>query len=564
MDFFNRVLAQAQEFFQGLSSQKKLALAGTGVAILAVIIGLMSWAGKQAYEPITYGKMNAEDSGNVMRLLREKKIPFEVDTQNNQIKVPPEHLHDLRLELAMQGMPQSSGAGYELFDKQAFGTTNFMNKVNQKRALEGEIMRSINTIQGVKRSRVHLAIPEKTAFIEDQKKPTASVILDLEPTARLNEKQIFGIGRLVSRAVEGLEDSNVVIMDSTGKTLSKNVSDPMIAMTTEQSEYKRKLEEGYQQRVEDILSKVVGQGKVKVAVTADLDFSAVSESQTTYDQDGAAIRSTQKVNEDMEGSRPSASGVAGAASNTPGEQPQVVADNSIKNKTAKANEIVNYEIPKTVRTTNRPVGNIKKLSVAVLMDGKTTRTPAADGKTETKTEQWSAEKISEFESIVSSALALDKKRGDTLEIKNIAFVQEDFEEAQKILDAATMRNYIQNLIVYGLIGLIVVMFFMFVVRPYIKWVTENTSDSVDTFLPQTIEELEKIQKSSTMAQLEEVVPEIPDRLDPEKVEGEMIKEKIVTMIDQNPQKASLIMKEWMTQSRGVQASEGSEKQGAAG
>ena len=548
MDFLNRVIGQIQDFVKGLSTSRKMALGITGGVIFLFLCGLFYWASSQSYQPVSYGQMNAEDSANVMRLLREKKIPFKVDPSGKQITVPPEYLNDLRLQLAMEGLPQSSGVGYELFDKQSFGTTSFLNKVNQKRALEGELMRSINTIRGVKRSRVHLVIPEKSAFVADEKKPTASVMLDLNPGTVLNEKQVYGITHLVSSAVEGLQASDVVVVDSFGKEISKNVGDPLVALTGEQSEFKRKLENEYQQKVEDILSKVVGEGHVKVAVNADLDFSRVQEQQTILDQDGATVKSQQKITENMEGSRPTASGAAGSASNTP-DQAGVVAQNTIKNNTNKNNEILNYDIPRTIRTTSKPVGSVKKLSVAVLIDGKTVRTTAANGQVETKDQPWSADKLNEFEAIVSSALALDKKRGDTLEVKNMEFVQEDFAEAQKILDATTMRSYIQSLIVYGVIGLVIVLFFFFVVRPYIRWITENTTESVDTFLPQTIEELEKIQKSSTLAQLDDVVPDLPDRLDPEKVEGEMIREKIVTLIDNNPHKASLILKEWLVQGK---------------
>ena len=548
MEFLTRISSQIREFTDSLSASRKMALGITGSVILAILVGIFYWAGQQGYQPVTLGALNAEDSSNIMRLLREKKIPFQVDPTGKQVMVPPEYLNDLRLELAMQGMPQNSGAGYELFDKQSFGTTSFMNKVNQKRATEGELMRTINAIKGVKRSRVHLAVPEKTAFVEDQKKATASVVLDLEPGMILNEKQVFGITHMVAAAVEGMDTQNVVVLDSFGKELSKNAHDSVVGLTTEQSDYKRKLEEDYQRRVEGILGKVVGEGHVKVAISADLDFSNVSEQQTILDQDGATIRSQQKTNESMEGSRPVAQGAPGATSNTPGDQPGVVAANAVKNNTAKSNEIVNYDIPKIVRTTQKPVGSVKKLSVAVLVDGKQVRAPAsADGKVENKTEAWSPEKLKEFEAIVVGSLALDRKRGDTLEIKNIDFVPEDFEEAQRILDSTATRNYIQNMVVYGVIGLVILLFFFLVVRPYIRWVTENTTDSVDTFLPQTIEELEKIQKSSTLAQLDEVVPDLPDRLDPEQVEGEMIREKIVTLIDNNPQKASLILKEWIGQ-----------------
>jgi len=547
MDFFSRVGKQIRDFLGGLSTTRKMALGVTGSVIFLFLAGIFIWASSQGYQPITYGTLSAEDSANIMRLLREKKIPFQVDPTGKQITVPPEYLNDLRLELAMQGMPENSGAGYELFDKQSFGTTSFLNKVNQKRALEGELMRSINTIKGVKRSRVHLAIPDKSAFVEDQKKPTASVVLDLENGTLLNDKQVFGITHLVSSAVEGMDASNVVLVDSFGKELSKNSHDSLVSLTSEQADFKRKLEEDYQRRSEELLAKVVGEGHVKVAVSADLDFSSVSEQQTILDQDGATVKSQQKIHENMEGNRPMASGAPGASSNTPGEQPGVVGTTGARTATDKTNDIVNYDIPKIVRNTQHASGSVKKLSVAVLLDGKQVRTAGADGKSETKVEAWSAENLKEFEAIITAGLALDKKRGDSLELKSIDFVPEDFEAAEQLLNSTAARNYMQSLIVYGVIGLVILLFFFFVVRPYISWITENTTENLDTFLPQTIEELEKIQRSSTLAQLNEVVPDLPDRLDPEKVEGEMIREKIVTLIDGNPHKASLVLKEWLTQ-----------------
>jgi len=549
MDFFNRVSGQIKDFLTGLSVGRKAALGVTGGVIFLFISGMLYWASQQNYQPITHGNMTAEDSANVMRLLREKKIPFQVDPAGKQVMVPAEYLNDLRLELAMQGMPQSNGTGYELFDKQSFGTTSLVNRINQKRALEGELMRSINTIKGVKRSRVHLALPEKSAFVQDQKKVTASVVLDLEPGTQLNEKQIFGVSHLISSAVEGLDANDVAILDSFGKELSKNSHDSMVSLTNEQSDYKRKIEEEYQRKVEDVLTKVVGEGRVKASITADLDFSNVQESQTILDQDGATIKSSQKIAENMEGSRPVASGPAGATSNTPGEQPGVVTPNAVKNNTNKSNEIVNYDIPKTIRTTSKPVGALRKLSVAVLIDGKSVRTTGADGKVEMKNEQWSAEKLKEIEALVMGSLAIDKKRGDTLEVKNMEFAHADFDEAEKILDASIWKSYTQQIILYSVIALVIVLFFFFVVRPYIRWITENTTESVDTFLPQTIEELEKIQKSSVMSQLDDVIPDIPDRLDPDKIEGEMIREKISTLIDNHPHKASLILKDWIVQGK---------------
>jgi flagellar M-ring protein FliF len=193
----------------------------------------------------------------------------------------------------------------------------------------------------------------------------------------------------------------------------------------------------------------------------------------------------------------------------------------------------------------KPTGTQRRLSVAVLVDGKTVKSTDKDGKVLTKVDPWPPEKLKEFEDIVASTVGIDKKRGDVLEIKNIEFTREDFDEVQKAIAERERKAYVQNMVLYGVIGLTVLLFFLFVVRPFIKWITENTVDNVDTFLPQTIEELEKLQKNSALPGLEDSVPVLPEKIDPEKVEGEMLKEKIVTLIDQNPHKAALILKDWL-------------------
>jgi flagellar M-ring protein FliF len=541
-EYLQKVFGQIAEFVKNLSPMKKLALAGTSFAIMGGIAALFMWASSTAYVPLM-SNLNPEDSANIIRVLREKRIPFNVDTSGRNITVPPEEMDTLRLELASMGMPQTSVVGYEVFDKQQLGSTSFVQKVNQKRALEGELTRTIGTIKGVKRARVHLAMPQKSTFVEDQKKSTASVALDLEPGIVLNEKQIYGIGNLVARAVEGMEVDDVVILDQNGKMLSKNTSDPLAAATANQLDLQRKKEEDLEKRVEHLLGRVVGDGRVVAKVSAELDFAQVNETQTTYDQEGAAIRSTEKRNENMEGSRPGPQGLAGASSNLPGAPP--AANGDIRNQTNKANEVTNYEVPQTVRRTIRPTGSIKRLSVAVMVDGKTVKTTGKDGVVQSKVEAWPAEKLKEFEDMAARAVGLDKARGDTLEIKNMEFTHEDFEEASRIIAEKEHRSYIQNIVMYGVIGIMILLFFLVVVKPFIKWVTENTIDSVDTFLPQTIEELERLQKNATLPGLEETVPVLPDKIDPEKVEGEMIKEKIITLVDANPHKAALILKDWL-------------------
>jgi flagellar M-ring protein FliF len=546
MEFITRVFNQIVTFFASLTPIRKVSVVILGGGVMGGLVLLGIWAGDRTYVPLM-SNLNPEDSASVIRVLREKNLSFRVDQGGRTILVSPENLDILRLELATQGYPLNSVVGYEVFDKTSLSTTSFIQKVNQKRALEGELMRTINTISGVKRSRVHLAIPQKSTFVEDSKKPTASVVLDLAPGTSLHERQITGIGTLVARAVEGLDPNEVVIVDNQGRTLSKNSADSLGQLTSTQLDYKTKVEREMETRVEQMLGRVVGEGRVIARVTTDLDFSSFSETQTTYDADGSAVKSVNESQKSQEGNRPTPAGVPGAQSNTPGDPARA---NVIKTSDTKTSDkTVNYSVPSTVRNVTKSPGALKKLSVAVVIDGKRVKTTTAEGKVESKVEAWSEDQLKEFEGLVASALGVDRKRGDTLQIKNMEFREEDFAEAEQVLREKEQKTYFQNLILYGVIGLTIALFFFLVVRPFIKWVTENTTDSVDSFLPQTLEELEKIQKNSTLPGLEDAIPVLPDRVDPEKVEGEMIREKIITLVDTNPHKAALILREWLTGSQ---------------
>jgi flagellar M-ring protein FliF len=283
-------------------------------------------------------------------------------------------------------------------------------------------------------------------------------------------------------------------------------------------------------------------------------FSQVHETQTTYDADGEALLSSEKHIDKMNMVRPGPYGVAGAASNQPGQPP--AANGDVRNNTDKDNETLNYKVPQTVKSTVHPTGGVKRLSVAVLVDGKTTKIMGKDGVSQAKNEAWSADKLKSFEDLVASTVGIDKKRGDTLEIKNMEFTHEDFEEANRMVSERDRKAYVANMITYGVVGLTIILFFLFVVRPFVKWMTENTVESVDTFLPQTIEELERLNKNSALPGLEEAMPVLPEKMDPVKVEGEMIREKIITLVDANPHKAALILKDWLVEEKKPVAEKG--------
>lgn len=543
-EFFKRVSEKFEDFWRKLSAQKRMAMLGTSVGIIAAIAGLFIWAGHQSFVPLVTN-LNPEDASHVIRFLKDKNVPFKVEAGGKNILVMPDVMDTLRLELAMTGLPQTSIVGYEVFDKNLIGQSSFVQKLNKKRALEGELMRTVTAMHGVRRARVHLALPERSTFVEDQKKPTASVVLDLEPGITLAERQVTGIGNLVASAVEGMDPVDVVIVDALGKTLSKNNADSLSRLSSTQIEYKSKIEHEMERRVQETLGRIVGDGRVVAQVTADLDFSSVQETKTSYDADGSAIRSQSKVSQSMEGSKPTPGGLPGAQTNLPNST--APAPSSVKiNDTKINNETVNYAVPSTVVQVSKSPGAIKRLSVAVILDGKVVKVKNADGVMETKVEQWPAERIQQFEAVVASALGIDPKRGDTLDVKNMEFSVTDLSDAEQFLADKERKVYYQNLALYGLVALLITLFFSFVVRPFVKWVTDNTTDAVETFLPQTLAELEKIQNSSGgLPGLEDAIPAMPDQLDPDKIESEMVKEKIVSLVDSNPQKAALVLKDWL-------------------
>ena len=542
MEILTNSIKKFTDFFAGLTFARKLGMVATSFAIAAVIAGMFLWAGKATYVTLVTN-LAPEDSTAIIRYLRDKKIPFVVDETGKTVSVPPDKVYDLRLELSSTGMAQTGVVGYEVFDKQSFGTTSTVQRINEQRALEGELIRTINHIKGVERSRVHLAIPAKSAFLEEEKKPTASVILDIVPGFTPSEDQIKGMQHLVSSAVKGLDVNGVTIISNSGKQLSQNSDDPAAAYSAATMDYQRKFEQKMESKVESLLSKVVGEGKVIAKINADFDFSRVSETQTLFDAENIALRSSNKDNNSMNGNRPINTGAPGVKSNVPGQQDGVSTPSVVSNNTNLTHEVQNYEVPKTTRNTEKPVATLRRLSVAVMVDG--SYIPDAKAPGGTRYEALPAEKLAEFKSIVANTVGWDDKRDPAIEVKSLAFFKEDVESATNAANLAERNRLITNISQWLGIGIVFTLFFLFVVRPFIKWVTENTADSVEDFLPKTLEELERAQTKNVIPGMEEILPEIEEKVDPEKVQSEMLKEKVLSLVNDNPHKSSQILHEWI-------------------
>lgn len=535
------------EFFRSLSHGRKIGLVAVAAVIFAALGGVIVYSTKSQYK-VLYTDLTKEDSAVIARLLEEGKIDYQVKEDGKTIMVPDEQVEIWRLEIAKRGVNFTGTVGYEIFDKQSFGTTSFVQKINKQRALEGELIKTIMHIKGVARARVHLSIPESSPFVTERKPPSGSVVLDIERGVTMTNDEIKGIQSLVSSGVDGMRSHHVVVIDSRGKKLSENDGDSMSTQTANRIALENKLNDQYEKRVEEILARVVGQGKVIAKVTVKMDFTEKTETQTQYDQENAAVVSEVKNEQKMQGVRPSPQGIPGARSNLPGEAPQPGIPET-RNDVDKSLVTRNFNVPTTVTRSKKPSADVSQVSVAVMLDGK--RVPVKDkngvtqvnedGVSITKYQAWSEAELANFQQIVVSALNIQPGRGDKIVLKNMEFATEDLAEMEAIMRARENREILKNITKYLMIGALITLFFFMVVRPFIQWLTENTVESIEDFLPKTLEELEKIQANQRLPGLEDVLPSIEDRLNPEKIEGNMIREKIIALVEQNPAKAAQVV-----------------------
>ena len=535
------------DFFKSLDVIRKVGLVGISILLTIAVALLIVWAAKTDYK-VLYTDLSKDDSISIARLLKEANIPYMLEDAGKTIRVPEDKVEIWRLELAKQGVSFTGTIGYEVFDNQAFGTTSFVQKINKQRALEGELIKTIKHIKGVKRARVHLSIPESSPFVSERKPPSASVVIDLENGMVMTNDEIRGIAHLVSSSVEGMRTRDVVILDHRGQKLSENLGDSMAQETATRIALENKLNRKYEEQIEDILSRVVGNGKVIAKVNVKMDFTEKYETQTSYDNENAAVLSEVKNEQKMAGARPSPQGIPGARSNLPGQAPQPGIPET-RNNVDKSLVTRNYNVPNRVTKSKKPTAELQAISVAVMIDGK--RIPQVDsngnivmgenGVPMTKYEPWADAEIANFQQIVASAVGLSEKRGDQIVIKNMEFAQEDLTAAEAMLREKEKREIMRNLTKYLVVGLLISLFFFFVIRPFIQWVTENTSESIEDFLPKTIEELERIQSNQKLPGLEDALPTIEEKLNPEKIEGNMLREKIISLVEADPAKAAQIL-----------------------
>lgn len=404
-----------------------------GIALsVAMGIAVVLWSQEDSYD-LLYAGMGAEDSSEIIQIIDELGIDYKVDTESGALMVPADKVRELKLKLAAQGLPrtQASSSGYELLDKEtSFGTSRNVELKRFQRALEGEIAKTISTIQNIKSARVLLALPKQSVFVRKRKQPSASVIVNLYQGRRLGKEQVEAIVHLVASSVPMLESAQVTVVDQKGRMLSSNDSSEDMYLTSKQFEYKKNIEEHLMQRIENILIPLVGREGMQAQISADVDFTVTEKTQEMFNPDLPALRSEQTQDDQTTAS--AIQGVPGALANQPppaGIAPEIAVGEGAEaaNRPTSTSKTAtrNYELDKTITHTRLATGVLRRLSVAVVIDHK----KILLGEGETGTQPYAQEDVNQFRKLVMQAVGFDNGRGDQVTVTNVAFKIPDELEA---------------------------------------------------------------------------------------------------------------------------------------
>lgn len=465
---------QLVQMLRNLGPLRLAALAGTLITVI-IFFGFLTTKMAAGPMALLYNNLDPADGGSIVAQLDAEKVPYEVSNNGTSIKVPTDMVGKLRMTMAEAGLPRGGSIGYEIFDqKDAFSTTSFVQNINQLRAMEGELARTISTLTPIANARVHLVMPKREMFSQTEQKATASVFLKMKSAGSLDKGQVSAIRQLIAAAVPNLKAENISIVDDQGNLLAKALdSSSKEAESSNQDELRANYEKEQAGKIEELLSRTLGYGKVRAQVSAEMDFDKVTTSSEIYDPESQVVRSTQSVSEDGSTKEGGTEAVS-AANNLPGGT--AGSGSSSTNKNSRSEETVNYEINKTVRNQIREGGTIRKQSVAVVVDG--TYEPAAEAGKPPVYKPRSKEELDQIKALVRTAVNIDTARGDTIEVVNMPFVSPTDSEVKAdngIMSMLTpeMMRLIESVIM-SIVGLLAI---LLVVRPILKQVLDGASSA---------------------------------------------------------------------------------------
>jgi len=456
------------EFAKTLGAPRIAAMGAVTIALIGFFAFLMLRVTTPQMTPL-FTDLSLEDSASIAKELDREGVTYQLRNDGNSIMVPRDMVARLRMTLAENGLPKGGGVGYEIFDKSdALGTTSFVQNIDNLRALEGELARTIRTLDQVQDARVHLVLPDRPLFSRDKIDPSASIVLKLRGT--LDPSQVRAIRHLVATAVSGLQPQRISIVDEQGQLLADGASDGTTGGDVAADERQATFEKHLREQVESIVSSVVGPSHSRVQVAADFDFNRITQTSDKYDPDGRVIRSSQ-TREETSASNEGNGNEVTVGNELPGasqRQPAGAATAAQRDQSRKSEEIVNYEISKTSKTEVIEAGRLNRLSVAVLVDG----TYAKDDKGNVTYQPRSKEELDQIAALVRSAIGFDQKRGDQVQVVNLRFAETPAAPIVEPSGWLSMLHFTKDdimsiieMMVMGVLGLVVL---LLVVRPLVR------------------------------------------------------------------------------------------------
>lgn len=455
--------------FSSISAQpgaRQLRLLLGLAASIALGLSLVQWASSPDFTPL-YGELSPTSSAEIIRSLEASGVPYTVSGSAGIVSVPTDKVSQLRLQLAAEGLPKSSGSGFDmLYEEPRMGVSSFMEKARYDRALEEELAKSVASLDSVRAAVVHLALPKQSAFVRKKNKPAASVLVNLYAGRQLTERQLAGVVHMIAYSVPGLEAELVSVVDNRGNLLSSQAGDDEAEYIRENFRYSQQLEQSYVDRIDEILTPVMGAGAMRSQVVANIDFTVVEKTLENYGPQ-SRIRSEQ-LSEEINNGIDSVGGVPGTLTNQPPAQAVIVAPGeegaaAVPPASTNKQEVRNYEMDKTISHIRETPGILQKLSVAVVVDYQEVLN--AEGVAERQ--PLSEERMAEITELVKQAVGFDEARGDTLEVMNTSFVVAPIDET--VLESSLMdQEWFWRSIKYALGSLATLLVIFTVVRPLMQ------------------------------------------------------------------------------------------------
>lgn len=516
--------------FNKLSLQQRMLLGGILVFTI-IILGFVIFIFNEPNYSTLYSNLAPEDASKAIEYLNTQKVPYKLENNGQDVLVPAENLYEMRLGLAAKGIPSSGIIGYELFDNNMMGMSEFMQKLNFKRALEGELSRTIMQQSGIEGARVHLVFPEKSIFKDEQKEPTASVVLKLNSGYKLTNQNINAISNLVAASIEGLQPGKVAIIDTKGRLLSKQEDEEGLGISgSKQYEIKNKVEDYLANKAQSLLDNVLGYGNAIVKINVDLDFKQVDKTMELYDPESQVAISEQIIKSESGG--------------------KSIADSSA---VVTENSTTNYEISKTIERVVQGAGNIKRVTVAAVINGINKEVKNGEV-TEIINEPRNEEQLQQLEQIIRQSVGLDPSRQDQISIVSIPFETQFLEEpvVEEVSPLDDIQKWSNLILIVFAIGAS-----LFVIKGLMKRLKNEkiiigTVNYKDDSFSDLTPSLSAAGSVGSMPQLSSKprkklldVGDIEDEITDEAQQRKVVQDKIVNYVAKNPSEAAKLINSWL-------------------